>query len=80
MKKHYPFYTSNKANPEIVIVFNSLSQKNKTAIKNFMDIASVNAHSEKRLDNMNRALIRLFDFLEKDWDKITYQDFIEVSK
>jgi len=80
MKKHYPVYNSNKAVPESKQVFDSLSKKNKTAIKSFLSVASVNAKSEKRLDNMNRALIRFFDFLEKDFDKITYNDFIEVSK
>jgi len=74
MKKTYPIHKDYNE------VFNSLSQKNKLAIKNFLSVISVNAKSKKRQDNAFRCLIRFLDFVEKDFDKINDDDFIVVAK
>ena len=80
MKVNYPYYQTNRSNPESEIVFNSLSKKNKTALLNFMETTSITSKSSKRTENRRRAIIRLFDFLEKDYDKITKEDYIKLAK
>lgn len=80
MKKQYPFYVANKRSPITERVFNSLSNKNKTAILKFMEVCSIQSKSKKRANSRKTALIRLFDFLEKDFDKITYEDYLAFAK
>lgn len=80
MKKHYPIYESNRNDPQTEKVFASLSNKNKIALKSFLEVCSIQSKSKKRTDNRRRALIRFFDFLEKDFDKITYDDYVATAK
>ncbi len=80
MKKTYPCYIANRNNPITEKVFNSLSNKNQKAILNFMEICSIKSKSKKREFSRKTALIKFLDFLEKDFDKITYQDYISTSK
>jgi integrase len=80
MKKTYPTYTANRKKPVTEKVFNSLSNKNQTAILKFLEICSVKSKSQKREFGRKTALIKFLDFLEKDYDKITYEDYIKISK
>lgn len=80
MKEKYPVYKTNRTEPEAEKVYNSLSQANKDAIVKFLSIISINSKGVKRLDNCRRALIRMFDFLEKDYNQITYDDYISIAK
>ena len=76
----YPFYKTNPLRPEAEEVYKSLSLTNKKAIKDFCEICSIKSKSIKRGSNRRRALIRFFDFLEKDWDEITYEDYVLTAK
>lgn len=77
--KEYPIYKSNRDSPEVEKAFNKLSEKNKRYLDKFMIECSVLSKAKKRTENRRRAIIRLNDFLEKDFDKITYDDYVKVA-
>lgn len=79
MKLKYPIYERDRLNPKSEIIFKSLSEKNKEEILKFLTECSIKSKSVNRTSNRKRALIRFFDFLEKDWDKITYEDYVKVA-
>ena len=80
MKKTYPLYTANRKNPTTERVFKSLSKENREAILKFLDICSVKSKSKKREFGRRTALIKMLDFLQKDYNKISYEDYVGLSK
>lgn len=80
MKKTYPIYTADRNNPVTEKVFNSLSKRNREAILKFLEVCSVKSKSQKREFGRKTCLIKVFDFLEKDYNKITYEDYVKIAK
>ena len=78
MKKNYPIYEKSSYS-QIEKVFDSFSKKNKEAIKNFAKIHSINSKSKKRQLSLRRALIRFFDFIEKDFNELNYENYVSVA-
>ena len=77
--KEWTIFKSNRQNPESEIAYNSLSERNKTALNNWLYERSIKSKSEKRAGNRKRAIIKFFIFTGKDWDKINYEDYVSVA-
>jgi len=80
MKESYPLFKSNLNDLSAEGVHETLSSKNKKAIAIFQEECGILSKSPKRAGNRMRTLVRFLYFLEKDYDKITYSDYVGVSK
>lgn len=80
MLKDWPVYKSiidgKKAFPSSKI---KTDKQSSLMINNFCRECEITSKGKKRADNRRRALIQLYDFLEKPLDKINYQDYVEIS-
>ena len=77
--KEWIIFKSNPKKPESEIVYNILSLNNKKTLDNWLYEKSIKSKSEKRAGNRKRTILKLFKFLNKDWDKITYDDYVSVA-
>lgn len=80
MLKEYPIFKINLYSPESKTAFNSLSEKNKKAIESFNRECSIKSKSSKRFENRKRALTRFLKFIQKDFDSITYNDYVNTAE
>lgn len=72
-------FKSNQRNPASDIAFNKLSSKNKEVVKKWLYEKAVLSKSEKRAGNRKRTIVKLLTFLKKDYDRITYDDYVNVA-
>lgn len=72
-------FKSNHHKPESETAYNKLSQKNKDKLNEWLNEKSILSKSEKRAGNRKRAIIKLLTFVNKDYDKITYEDYVAVA-
>ncbi|MDP3966024.1 MAG: tyrosine-type recombinase/integrase [archaeon] len=70
-------FKTNSKTPESETAYNSLSKKNKDKFEEWFK--EKNNRSEKRKGNIRRSLIRFLTFIKKDWDKITYDDYVNTA-
>lgn len=62
-----------------VDAYNQLSKKNKDKLNEWLYERQTFSQGKKRCDNRKRTIIKILTFLNKDWDKINYQDYVKVS-
>ena len=72
-------FKTNLKKPESKIAFNKLSKKNQEIIKQWCFEKSIISKSEKRQANRERAIIKFLSVLKKDYDKMTYEDYVNIS-
>ena len=77
--KEWLIFKSNQKNPESEILYNKLSPKNKRVLDVWLYEKSIRSKSEKRAGNRKRTIVKFLDFVEKDWSKINYDDYVNVA-
>lgn len=73
-------YKSNHKKPETEIDYNKLSSKNKVVLEKWLNEKSIKSKGKKRADCRRRAIIKLLTFVKKDYDKISYDDYVSVAQ
>jgi integrase len=59
--------------------YENLSSKNKEKLEEWLRERSIHSKSAKREDNRKRVILKLLKFLNKDWDKMTYEDYVNIA-
>lgn len=77
--KAWLIFKSNRVVPESETTYDKLSVKNKKVLDSWLHEKSILSKSEKRAGNRKRAIIKLLDFIGKDFDKITYEDYVSIA-
>lgn len=84
MKESWPIYKSfshskNKLS-QSEEVLKRIDPKSLKLINAFCEECEIHSKGVKRADSRRRTLIQLYDFLEKPLDKISYEDYVSISK
>lgn len=77
MKKSYEGFKANGRDSESV--YQSLSKKNKDALEKFDRESLITSKSKTRQGNRRRTIIRFLDFMQKDFDKLDYNDYVALA-
>lgn len=72
-------FKSNRNKPNTEKYYKKLSPKNKENLKSWLHEKSILSKSPKRADSRRRTIIKFLSFIKKDYDKITYQDYVDVA-
>ena len=75
----WTIFKSNHKNPESEIAYNKLSARNKDKLGSWMVEKAVTCKSVKRTGNRRRAIIKFLGLIKKDYDKYSYQDYVDVA-
>lgn len=77
--KSWIVFKSNHNEPESKTAYDKLTRVNREAIDKWLNEKVILSKAKKRGDNRKRAIIKLLTFVKKNYDKLEYQDYVNVA-
>lgn len=77
--KDWIVFKCNQKMPESETAYNLLSEKNREVLDKWLGEKSITSKGVKRIGNRKRSIVKFLTFINKDYDEITYEDYISVA-